>query len=98
MTIPEPKNELDLHGMRPEAALRQLSRALHTSRVRGFRQLLVITGRGLGNAAQEPILRQMVEEWLRGPDGQRAGARGFQRTNKGGALLLKVSPPGERGG
>ena len=60
--------------------------------------MLVITGRGLGNAAQEPILRQKVEQWLRGKEGQRAGAREFQRTNKGGALLVKVSPPGERAG
>ncbi|MFT7485474.1 MAG: hypothetical protein ACI9F9_001324 [Candidatus Paceibacteria bacterium] len=93
MTIPEPKMEVDLHGCRPEAALKRLERALHTSRVRRCPELLVITGRGLGNDSQKPILREKVEAWLRGPEGRRAGARSLQRTNKGGALLVRLASP-----
>lgn len=82
--------EVDLHGARPEEALRRLARALHTARMRRASELLVITGRGLGNATQKPVLRNRVEEWLRGPEGKRAGARGFTRQAKGGALLVRL--------
>ncbi len=88
--------EVDLHGLRPEAALQRLAQALHTSRVRRHRELLVITGRGLGNAAQTPILRKKVEDWLRGPEGRRSGARSIQRTARGGALLVGLEHPGNR--
>ncbi len=82
--------QTDLHGLTPEAALRRLARALHTARVRGARELLVITGRGMGNAAQKPILRRKVEVWLRSGEGRRAGAGSFEVRNKGGALLVQV--------
>jgi len=82
--------EVDLHGLRPEEALRRLSQALHTARVRGADRLVVITGRGLGNHAQEPILRKRIEAWLQGEEGRRAGARGFQVVARGGALEVTL--------
>lgn len=84
--------ELDLHGLMPSTALKRVAQALHTARVRGSKDLLVITGRGLGNHAQEPVLRKMVEKWLKSPEGRRAGAGTFERRNQGGALLVKVGP------
>lgn len=87
---PKAPQEVDLHGLRPEDALRRLAQALHTGRVRGASEVLVITGRGIGNHAQKPVLRTRVESWLRGPDGTRLGVRGFQRTAQGGALLVQL--------
>ena len=82
--------QIDLHGMRPEAALGRLGQGLHAARVRGAGQVLVVTGRGWGNRDQQPVLRQQVESWLRGPGGQRAGVRGFELQAKGGALLVRL--------
>jgi len=90
LSPPAPLPEVDLHGCRPVEALRRLERALHTARVRGAPRLLVITGKGLGNHSQQPLLRGRVESWLGSPEGQRAGARGFQRVSGGGALEVKV--------
>ena len=50
----------------------------------------VITGRGWGNLQQKPVLRPMVEEWLRGEHGQRLGVLGYRVTARGGALLLEL--------
>ena len=49
--------EVDLHGKRPDEALRHLGRELHSARHRRLREVIVITGQGLGNALHKPILR-----------------------------------------
>ncbi len=94
---PNPLPELDLHGQKPEQALRSLARELHACRVRRVPVLLVITGRGFGNRLQEPILRTKVERWLDSPEGRNAGAVSWQRTSRGGALEVRlVGPAGAR--
>lgn len=82
--------EIDLHGLAPDAALRRLAQGLHAARVRGEGEVLVITGRGWGNAAQKPILRGHVERWLDGPDGRRLGVTGHDRRHRGGALAVRL--------
>ena len=79
---------MDLHGLSPEGAERRLAQELHAARVRGLRELRVITGRGWGNLRQEPILRLRIEAWLAGPAGQRLGVRSVRVAAKGGALDL----------
>jgi DNA-nicking Smr family endonuclease len=61
--------EVDLHGLHVDQALRRVAQALHAARVRRRRVLLVITGAGWGNADGKPVLRPKVEAWLRGPEG-----------------------------
>ena len=86
----DPPIEIDLHGMPPKVALRHLGRELHACRLRRCSEVLVITGRGWGNLQQKPVLRPMVEAWLRGPDGQRLGVIGFEEHSQGGALLVSL--------
>ncbi len=90
MTYPKRTPEVDLHGLSPALALRKLAQSLHTARVQGAPELLVITGKGWGNRLQEPILRKQVEAWLRSPEGHRSGAGSVSTTNQGGALLVKL--------
>ena len=87
--------EVDLHGLRPEEALRRLERELHAARVRGEPTLLVITGAGHGNRQGLPVLRTRVEAWLRTPEARRRGVRGFQRVSRGGALEVELARTGE---
>ena len=82
--------EIDLHGLPPERALRKLGQELHACRLRRMQYVLVITGRGWGNLQQKPVLRPMVEEWLRGEHGQRLGVLGYRVTARGGALILEL--------
>jgi DNA-nicking Smr family endonuclease len=86
--------EVDLHGKRPDDALRHLGRELHSARHRRLEHVLVITGQGFGNALHKPILRGKVEEWLLGPEGQRLGVRSFERVHRGGALLVRLAISG----
>jgi len=88
----EPDWEVDLHRLPPEQALRRLGQELHACRLRRMKSLLVITGRGWGNLAQKPVLRPRVEEWLRGPDGQRLGVLRIEITAQGGALIVWLRP------
>jgi hypothetical protein len=90
----EPVRSLDLHGLPPAQALRRLEQELHAARVRGASELLVVTGRGWGNAEQKPVLRKQVEAWLRGEAGRRLGVIDVRVVSKGGALDLRLRPPG----
>ena len=90
----DPSAKVDLHGLRPEEALRRLSQALHAARVRGVETLTAVTGRGWGNREQKPVLRAKVEAWLNGPEGRRAGVRSHRRTASGGALEVRLQNPG----
>lgn len=92
---PAPEAEIDLHGLAPEAALRSLARGLHAARLRRMRQVLVITGRGWGNAEQKPILRLKVEAFLRGADGARLGVSGLAVETHGGALRVTLRSDGD---
>jgi DNA-nicking Smr family endonuclease len=78
--------EVDLHGLHVDQALRRVAQALHAARVRRRRVLLVITGAGWGNADGKPVLRPRVEAWLRGPEGRALGVKDVQRVSRGGAL------------
>jgi DNA-nicking Smr family endonuclease len=82
--------EIDLHGLPPSQALRRLGQELHACRLRRVDRALVITGRGWGNRLQKPVLRPLVEDWLRGPDGARLGVVGFELHSQGGALLVRL--------
>ncbi|MFT5288694.1 MAG: DNA-nicking Smr family endonuclease [Planctomycetota bacterium] len=87
---PPADSSVDLHGLRPEDAQRRLERELHSARVRGHSTLLVITGRGLGNERLEPVLRQRISVWLRGPEGRARGVKDVVVEAKGGALRVRL--------
>jgi DNA-nicking Smr family endonuclease len=87
--------EVDLHGLRPEEALRRLERELHAARVRGEPTLLVITGAGHGNRQGIAVLRARVEAWLATGEARRRGVKSFQRVSRGGALEVALARAGE---
>ena len=90
-----PTARIDLHGCSRPEAVRRLTRELHACRVRRLSALLVITGQGHGNRDREPVLRDHIEAWLRGPDARGLGILGFERTHRGGALAVRLARPGD---
>jgi len=72
----EPDAKIDLHGMTETVAHRALLRFLDGARARGFRLILVVTGKGnprkteSASWMQSPhgVLKQMVPRWLNEPD------------------------------
>lgn len=83
---------IDLHGRRSDEALHLVELAVHRARVRGHTQVRVVTGRGWGNQRHEPVLRTRIEEWTRSADARARGVLGFERTDRDGALLLRLKP------
>jgi DNA-nicking Smr family endonuclease len=71
----EPDARIDLHGMTQGAAHRTLFAWLATAHARGFRLVLVITGKGNPKSDETApwmmsphgVLKQMVPRWLREP-------------------------------
>src|SRR5262245_16682370 len=90
----EDLHEIDLHGLRPEDALRRVKNEIHACRVRRMDRLKIITGRGWGNLRQQPVLRPKVEQWLAGPEGARLGVLRFEVADEGGSLVVELRTDG----
>ena len=62
------QDELDLHGLRRDAARDQVGDFLARAASRKLRCVCIIHGKGLGSAGGEPVLRSMVHSWLEQKD------------------------------
>lgn len=58
-------DELDLHGLRVDAAREAVRAFLNESRERNIRCVRIIHGKGLGSDNRGPVLKQWVDGWLR---------------------------------
>ena len=62
------QDELDLHGLRRDAARDQVGAFLASAGKRKLRCVCIIHGKGLGSTGGEPVLRSMVHSWLEQKD------------------------------
>jgi hypothetical protein len=88
--------ELDFHRRTAAEAERLVRQALHTWRVQGVERAILVTGRGYGNAKQEPVLRTKVERWLDSPEARSLGVRSWRRVARQGALEIVLAFPNSR--
>lgn len=93
---------IDLHGLRQEEAHRRLAAFLNGAQARGFKLVLVITGKGGFSAdphAERGVLRRAVPLWLSSP-AARAVVVGFETADPvhggAGALYVRIRRPGRR--
>jgi len=56
--------QLDLHGLRRDAAREALSQFIHDAARRGLRCVRVVHGKGHGSPGREPVLKGRVRRWL----------------------------------
>lgn len=63
------EDQVDLHRLRSVEALRRLESFIQRSAALGYRRVLVITGKGHHSPGGRGVLRERVEEWIRGPGG-----------------------------
>lgn len=61
----EAEGSLDLHGLRVREAKPALARFLNYSLATGRRCVRIIHGKGRGSGAQQPVLKQKANQWLR---------------------------------
>ena len=80
--------ELDLHGLRRDAARDALSAFMRKAARRGWRCLRVVHGKGHGSPGGQPVLKAKVQRWL----GQTAAVLAFTQASgpMGGAGALIV--------
>lgn len=93
---------IDLHGLRQEEAQRRLVAFLQGAQSRGYKLVLVITGKGAPGAdayAERGVLKRAVPMWLSSP-AARAVVVGFETagpTHGGtGALYVRIRKSGRR--
>lgn len=58
------QGELDLHGLSRDEARQALSEFLAESLARGHRYLRIVHGKGLRSPGREPVLKELVRNWL----------------------------------
>ena len=82
------QGELDLHGLRRDAARDALRAFMREAARRGWRCLRVVHGKGHGSPGREPVLKAKVHRWL----GQTAAVLAFTQASgpMGGAGALIV--------
>lgn len=59
---------LDLHGHNRHAAHEALARFLHTSRRQGLRCVRIVHGKGLRSSNHGPVLKPLIQHWLKRRD------------------------------
>ena len=60
--------ELDLHGLTRDEAQQQLNEFIAEVRDRGIRCIRIIHGKGYGSSNQGPVIKPLVNRWLRQRD------------------------------
>jgi DNA-nicking Smr family endonuclease len=58
------QGQLDLHGLRRDAARDALGQFIHETTRRGLRCVRVVHGKGHGSPGREPVLKGRVRRWL----------------------------------
>jgi DNA-nicking Smr family endonuclease len=91
MAHPEPRFEIDLHGVTVARAKERLAQELYTCRVRRETPVLVIVGRGWGNRDQQSVLGPAIRAFLSGPEGRALGVVECRTVRRGGALLVRLA-------
>ncbi len=91
------QDEIDLHGLRSDAARERVADFLRDSARAGLRCVRVVHGKGLGSPGREPVLKAKVKSWLM----QRSEVLAFTHARPadgGHGALIVLLKPGPRNG
>ena len=58
------QRQVDLHGLRSDAAREALGAFIRTAHKQGLRCVRVVHGKGLGSPGKQPVLKVKVQRWL----------------------------------
>lgn len=88
------QGELDLHRLTSDQARDALADFLSDARMRGWRCVRVVHGKGLSSPNREPVLKSKVRRWLTQWDDVLAYCEPPRHAGGGGAVvvLLKAAP------
>lgn len=83
--------EIDLHGLRRDAARTALSTFISDCQRRGLRCIRVITGKGLGSPGRLPVLKHKVLGWLMQKQNVLAFVQARPEEGGAGALIVLLA-------
>jgi DNA-nicking Smr family endonuclease len=86
--------QLDLHGLRRDAAREALGLFIHDSARRGLRCVRVVHGKGHGSPGREPVLKGRVRRWLVQKNEVLAFVQARASDGGAGALIVLLSGTG----
>ena len=84
--------QLDLHGLRRDAARERLAEFLREAARGGLRCVRVVHGKGNGSPGREPVLKGKVRSWLVQKNEVIAFAQARAQDGGHGALLVLLKP------
>jgi len=84
--------QLDLHGLRREAAREALGAFIREARKAGLRCVRVVHGKGLGSPGKAPVLKGRVQSWLVQKQEVLAFVQARPAHGGAGALLVLLAP------
>jgi DNA-nicking Smr family endonuclease len=91
------QDEIDLHGLRSDAARERVADFVRDSARAGLRCIRVVHGKGLGSPGREPVLKAKVKSWLV----QRSEVLAFTHARPAdgghGAFIVLLKPTPGRG-
>jgi DNA-nicking Smr family endonuclease len=90
------QDELDLHGMRSDAARTALSEFMSTALKGGLRCVRVIHGKGTRSMNGEPVLKRKAGNWLAQRDEVLAFVQARPEDGGGGAVLVLLKSKGRK--
>ena len=86
--------QIDLHGLRRDAAREALGQFLREARRAGLRCVRVVHGKGLGSPGRTPVLKAKVHGWLIQKQEVLAFVQAKPLEGGAGALLVLLAGPG----
>lgn len=88
--------KLDLHGLYVDEARVVFAKFLDDCRIRGYRCLSIVHGKGYGSAGGQSVLREKVRRWVKQCDDVIAFAQAAPSKGDAGALIVLLKQPGAR--
>jgi len=86
------QRDIDLHGLRTEAAREALGAFLRDARQHGLRCVRVVHGKGLGSPGKTPVLKSKVHGWLIQKSEVLAFVQARPAQGGAGALVVLLQP------
>ncbi len=86
------QRQLDLHGLRSDAAREELSAFVREAHQLGIRCVRIVHGKGLGSPGKAPVLKRKVFAWLVQKTEVLAFVQARPAEGGGGALVVLLQP------
>jgi DNA-nicking Smr family endonuclease len=87
--------EIDLHGLRRDAARVQLNAFIREAAAQGLRCVRVVHGKGHGSPGREPVLKSRVRSWLVQKSEVLAFVQARPADGGNGALVVLLKAPAD---